>query len=64
MKIIKKGKIKKKENKFTCPNCECVFLADETEFEKMITEKEEIINICCPFCKVKFEDRKDIVVDE
>lgn len=51
MKIIKAGKLPKKEIKFDCAICECVFVALNTEYEWNTIMN--LYSVRCPCCGVE-----------
>lgn len=50
MKIIKHGKFYDGPQKFECENCECVFEAEDGEYEKFGFVGIEEKNCICPEC--------------
>ena len=64
MKIIKQGDLEKARQKnlcpktFVCPDCECVFVADNTEYTYG-DQREPGPFAMCPCCKRNYVDAND-----
>lgn len=62
MKIIKQGNAKHKPKRFVCPECNCIFEADENEYSIWNAPMNETYFLTvCPCCgkhiyKEKYED--------
>lgn len=55
MKIIKEGDLRRlhKPEEFECQKCGCVFEADDTEYKREYSQRENCgwLEIQCPTCK-------------
>ena len=58
MKVIKKGKIPKTTERFTCPNCGCVFECEKGEYAYDLVL--DYYEAKCPTCskKVYIDERR------
>ena len=70
MKILKQGRKVKKYLRFTCKNCDCVFLAEKNEykFEGRYYHNDRYsdrYSCTCPNCNVKtYSTAEDEIVEE
>lgn len=60
-RVLKEGKISKNVRKFRCPNCGCVFEADEDDYATIRNARDDFCSFVeseCPTC------HKKVYIDE